>query len=277
MLFLHVGLDSLQNLIILMQTVRSFTFPDHKIQYNGQSAYRTVLSASLVREALGEAMTKIPNASAFWQNLGAKYLFTCPLGNDDYEFTARIARPPKGQEHVSWGRPFKLGALVHEYDEFYEPVRRVLQVVADKGETQEFALFGGPRLERVVAWDAVALIGDASHPLSGAFGAGAGFALEDVYTLYKTLEWAWGRGEELTVALEQFNQIRSTHYNALYDTLDWYGAVGKQIASEGLTVDREIEERVLRTTSGEKAGWMYGYDIQEVVGDFLAKQDVQTK
>jgi hypothetical protein len=62
--------------------------------------------------------------------------------------------------------------------------------LAAKGETQEFALFSGPRLERVVALDSIALIGDASHPLSGAFGAGAGFALEDVRVRESKLRWS---------------------------------------------------------------------------------------
>lgn len=34
-----------------------------------------------------------------------------------------------------------------------------------------------------------------AHPPLGNFGAGAGFALEDVYALTKTLDWAWSRGK----------------------------------------------------------------------------------
>lgn len=40
--------------------------------------------------------------------------------------------------------------------------------VVPEGQWREFAMFAGPRLERIVGWDnKVALIGDASHPLSG--------------------------------------------------------------------------------------------------------------
>ncbi|KAF5000795.1 hypothetical protein FGRMN_1402 [Fusarium graminum] len=250
----------------IRSVVRSFTFPSHKIKYNGQSAYRTIISKSAV-----DALGTIPQASTFWQNLGGKYVFTSPLGDDDFEVTARISRPSEGQAHVSWGRPFDFSTLIHEYDEFCEPVRQVLKLAAE-GETQEFALFSGPRLERVVALDSIALIGDASHPLSGAFGAGAGFALEDVYTLSKTLEWAWTRGQGIKVALELYDRIRSPHYHDLYDVLDWYGGVFKGIAAEGLSVDEEIAARV-RRTKGKRSDWMYHYDIQTVVDDVLGNLD----
>lgn len=36
-----------------------------------------------------------------------------------------------------------------------------------EGEWREFATFAGPRLDKITHWDKVALIGDASHPLSG--------------------------------------------------------------------------------------------------------------
>jgi salicylate hydroxylase len=183
--------------------------------------------------------------------------------------TARISRPSEGQEHVSWGRPFDFSTLVPEYDGFCEPVRQVIRLAA-KGETQEFALFSGPRLERVVALDSIALIGDASHPLSGAFGAGAGFALEDVYALTKALEWARPRSQGIKVALELYDRIRSPHYSDLYDVLDWYGDVSKEIAAEKLSVDGEIEARV-RRTKGKRSNWMYNYDIQTVVDDVLAE------
>ncbi|KAH6956557.1 hypothetical protein HG530_002016 [Fusarium avenaceum] len=260
---LLIGADGIRSV------VRSFTFPLHKIKYNGQSAYRTIISKSEVN-----TLGTIPQASTFWQNLGGKYVFTSPLGEDDFEVTARISRPSEGQEHVSWGRPFDFSTLAHEYDGFCEPVRQVIQLAA-KGETQEFALFSGPRLERVVALDSIALIGDASHPLSGAFGAGAGFALEDVYALTKALEWTWARGQGIKVALELYDGIRSPHYSNLYDVLNWYGDVTKRIAAEGLSVDEEIVARV-RRTKGKKSDWMYHYDIQTVVDDVLAKLEHQS-
>jgi salicylate hydroxylase len=181
-----------------------------------------------------------------------------------------LTRPTEGQEHVSWGRPFDFSTIAHEYDGFCEEVRKVVDLVAKLGGTEEFALFSGPRLESVIALDAIALIGDASHPLSGAFGAGAVFALEDVFALSKAVELAWEQGQGVSEALKLYDSIRSPHYRDLYEALDWYASVGAGVAAEGLPVDREIEERVKRT-SGKKGSWMYTYDIQEAVAQQLGK------
>ncbi|UQC78964.1 feruloyl esterase B [Colletotrichum lupini] len=224
----------------ILRRSKSYAFPEHKIKYNGQSAYRTI-----IHKPTAEKIEGIPKSPVFWQNTGGKYVFTCPLGGDDFEVTARIRRPIEGQEHVSWGRPFDFSTIASEYDEFCEPVRKVIQLAA-QGETQEFALFSGPRLESVVHEEAIALIGDASHPLSGAFGAGAGFALEDVYALTQSVDWHWNNGGDLSAALELYDQIRSPHYRDLYKVLDDFGAMNTTLLSENLPVNEEIEERVRR-------------------------------
>lgn len=244
------------------QFVRSFAFPSHKIKYNGQSAYRTIIHKPTVEKIEG-----IPKSPVFWQNTGGKYVFTCPLGGDDFEVTARIRRPADDQSHVSWGRPFDFATIAAQYDEFCEPVRQVIQLAA-QGKTEEFALFSGPRLDSVISHDALALIGDASHPLSGAFGAGAGFALEDVYALTRSIDWAWREGKGLPSALELYDRIRSPHYRDLYGVLDNFAALNSALLAESLPVDQEIEERVKR--AGEKKStWMYYYEIDKAVDKFL--------
>ncbi|WYZ40925.1 hypothetical protein EsH8_IV_001266 [Colletotrichum jinshuiense] len=253
---LLVGADGIRSF------VRSFAFPSHKIKYNGQSAYRTIIHKPTVEKIEG-----IPKSPVFWQNTGGKYVFTCPLGGDDFEVTARIRRPADDQSHVSWGRPFDFGTIAAQYDEFCEPVRQVIQLAA-QGKTEEFALFSGPRLDSVISHDALALIGDASHPLSGAFGAGAGFALEDVYALTRSIDWAWREGKGLPSALELYDRIRSPHYRDLYGVLDNFAALNSALLAESLPVDQEIEERVKR--AGEKKStWMYYYEIDKAVDKFL--------
>lgn len=218
-----------------------------------------------------EKIEGIPKAPVFWQNVGGKYVFTCPLGGSDFEVTARIRRPIEGQDQVSWGRPFNFSSLLPEYEEFYEPIRQVLQLAAE-GETQEFALFSGPRLESVVFDNAIALIGDASHPLSGAFGAGAGFALEDVYALTRSIEWAWKSNKDLGVALELYDKIRSPHYQGLYGVLDGFAATNSELIAEKLPVDEEIEQRVKRA-AGKKSTWMYQYEVDKVVDQAFQEAD----
>lgn len=101
-----------------------------------------------------------------------------------------------------------------------------------EGEWGEFATFAGPRLNTIIGWDKIALIGDASHPLSGkeprhyfsvhwsdkytgAFGSGATFAMEDGWILARALEHTRHSSHPVRDALEIFSAIRSPYYNKM--------------------------------------------------------------
>ena len=228
--------------------------------------YRTIVSKAKVEKIKG-----IPWAPSFWKHISGLYVYTCPLGHDDFEVTARIRRPQQEQEPVSWGHPFDLNTLLHEYDDFCLPIRQILCLAAE-GETQEFALFSGPRLERIVSHGSVAFIGDASHALLGNFGSGAGFALEDVYTLTRALDWAWRRNRPLADALDFFNSVRSPHYQRLYQVLDNFSAIKAALRAENLSVDEEISERVKRISLASES-WMYSYEIIKIVDEALRQVD----
>jgi salicylate hydroxylase len=82
-----------------------------------------------------------------------------------------------------------------------------------EGSWREFPAFAGPRLDKLTAWNGkVILIGDASHPLSGAFGSGAAFALEDAWILARSIEHSRSVGGGLSRALEIFDGVRSPYY-----------------------------------------------------------------
>jgi salicylate hydroxylase len=79
-----------------------------------------------------------------------------------------------------------------------------------EAQWKEFSAFAGPRLESLTAWDGkVVLIGDASHPLSGAFGSGAAFALEDGWILARSIEHTGSSKGRLKEALMIFDGIRA--------------------------------------------------------------------
>ncbi|KAK3186300.1 hypothetical protein K4F52_004838 [Lecanicillium sp. MT-2017a] len=246
--------------------VRKFSFPNHSLRYNGQSVYRTIVSKAEISKIEG-----IPWVSTFWKHRSGLYVHTCALGGNDFEVTARIRRPTAGPEPASWGRPFDLHTLLHEYDDFCQPIQQVLRLAA-KGNTQEFALFSGPHLKRVVSFGNIAFIGDASHALLGHFGCGAGFALEDVYALAKALDWAWLRKSRLADALELFDSVRSQHYYHLHEVIDRFATIKAELRAEGLSLDEEIAERLKRVSCASES-WMYAYEIDKVVGKALRKAD----
>lgn len=263
---------------------RAFIFPTHHLSYTGQSAYRTLVSTSRLDQRLRSLdMDPAPlQGPIFWHNINGKYAYTCPLGGDVFEVTARIRRPSEGQEHVSWGMPFDFSQLLHEFEDFSPTVQEILRLAAEAGATQEFAMFSGPRLESCVSTGpGVALVGDASHPLSGAFGAGAGFAFEDAYTLGKALQWAFGKDGHRTAmgrggvaaALSLYDSIRSPHYMRLYDVLDQSAKLNKALLDEGLLINDEISERVRRLGSGGN-DWMYYYKADEEMDKAILEANI---
>jgi salicylate hydroxylase len=94
-------------------------------------------------------------------------------------------------------------------------VQELLQVVPE-GSWNEFAMVAGPCLRNIIAWDKVALIGDASHPLSGAFGSGAAFAMEDGWILARAIEHTINSDTAVKDALEIFQKIRAPYYERMY-------------------------------------------------------------
>jgi salicylate hydroxylase len=215
----------------------------------------------------------MPWAPVFWKHKSGLYIYTCPLGGDDFEVTARIRQPDIGQCKVSWGQPFDLHTLLHEFDDFCPPVKQILRLAAS-GNTQEFALFAGPRLQSMVFHGNTAFVGDASHAMLGNFGAGAAFALEDVYALAKALDWAYMSNRPLARALDVFDSVRCPHYSQLYDVVDSFATIKSSLHAEGLPIDDEIQERIRRISHASQS-WMFDYRIDKAVEQALAMAEEQ--
>lgn len=79
-------------------------------------------------------------------------------------------------------------------------------------------------MDKLSAWDGkVVLVGDASHPLSGAFGSGAAFALEDGWILARALEYAFTspkftsqtQASKIKEGVTIFDGLRSPYYSRM--------------------------------------------------------------
>lgn len=233
------------------QRIRQTCFPEHALSYNGQTVYRTIISKAEVKRQIKD----FPWVPTFWKRVSGLYVFTSPLGGDDFEVTARIRRPHKGEDPVSWGRPVDFHEHLHEYADFSEQVQQILRLSA-KGATQEFALFSGPRLNSVVSGGNIAFIGDASHALLGNFGSGAALALEDAYTLACTIKAEWSSGQSLAAALSSFDSSRSPEYEKLYRLIDKFTAIKNTLWEENLPIDTEIEQRIRRIADAAEP-WIF--------------------
>ncbi|KAM0227398.1 hypothetical protein ACHAPO_011584 [Fusarium lateritium] len=249
---LLVGADGIRS-----KVVRKFAYPDHSVHYTGLTAYRAVVKVSDV-----ERITGMSRSSAFWYGTEGKWIYTAPLNNEDWEVTCRIAEADDGNRST-WGKEVSVAKFIENFEEYCEPIQKLLSLIT---QIKRFDYFGGTRLPSVVSHQSIALIGDASHPLSGAFGAGAAFALEDANTLGQAIRWAASSTGGLKDALNLFDSVRSPYYRALYQTMDDIAASHGKTLDEATSVEDEIIGRIANV-SNEERKWMYYHDVDQAFED----------
>lgn len=217
------------------------------------TAYRAVVREADVRQING-----LSKAIIFWYGTNGKWIYTSPLENGDWEITCRI-REPDDNDRTSWGKEVNVAKFVESFHEYCEPIQQLLSLVT---RVKRFDYFGGPRLQTVINQSSVALIGDASHPLSGAFGAGAAFAIEDAHVLAGALRWAASSSHSLTEALQLFDKVRSFHYGKLYETLDEIASAHQKTFRLSASTEEEIAGQI-ENVSLPKHAWMYYHEVSQ--------------
>jgi salicylate hydroxylase len=119
------------------------------------------------------------------------------------------------------------------------------------------------------------LLGDASHPLSGAFGSGAAFALEDGWILARAIEHAWATSQSLDKALAIFDHIRSPYYLRMYQHLDEQKqkVARAKKADPNASFEDSLKARMEAFGGEEALPWIYRNDIERVWEGFLQEQN----
>ncbi|KAL2820776.1 hypothetical protein BJX63DRAFT_418392 [Aspergillus granulosus] len=255
---LLIGADGVRSV------VRQYAFPEYKLGYTGRTAYRGLIPAEKIL-----ALPGFPDAVTFWHG-PRDWLYTCNLRHGAYELTCN-ADVPNEEGTVSWGEKASLEEFKRPWKDFGPLVQQIIGLATD---VQRFALFAGPRLESVVSRGSIALIGDASHPLSGAFGAGAAFALEDSYVLTRAVAWAKERGHSLSRGLDLYDRVRSPHYKAMYAILDEFRKSDVELGQLDLNFDEGTAHTIRSKWTG-KFDWLYDYDVQEVWIKALREEDAR--
>lgn len=146
--------------------------------------------------------------------------------------------------------------------EYLPEIREALARVPPGG-WREFAAFAGPELESLTAWDnKIVLVGDSSHALSGAFGSGAGFAMEDGWILAQSLAYA---KNELRRALPLFEAIRLPYYSRMYAHLasDAARRASKLREIGNPSFDEQVANKTIVDGGGDMS-WIYQNNIGTV-------------
>ena len=115
------------------------------------------------------------SSTAWWQG-PAGHFYNSDVDDPDevpedqrmWEIAVHSIVPPETvkEKRFSWGVPATNERVESHFTDYDPRVRRALSRVP-QGLWKEFSSSSGPRLEKVIAWGKVVLIGDASHPLTG--------------------------------------------------------------------------------------------------------------
>ncbi|RAL13418.1 FAD/NAD(P)-binding domain-containing protein [Aspergillus homomorphus CBS 101889] len=254
---LLVGADGIRSI------VRQFAYPNYRLRYTGTTAYRALADASDVLSVPG-----FPDANTFWHGPDDR-LYTCNLQNNVYEIAARI-RLTDDVAPVSWGQDARVQEVSNRFKNFSPIVQRALAKIK---VVKKYALFNGPRLPRVVSHGSIALIGDASHPLSGEFGTGAGCAFEDAYVVTRAIQWAHERELPISDGLDLFDKVRAPHYHAMFDILNRFAQ--SSVSRQKLTSFDEAADQVLLDEWSDGHSWLYRYSVEDAWRQAREAEDVR--
>ncbi|KAL1879471.1 hypothetical protein Plec18167_003926 [Paecilomyces lecythidis] len=217
------GTSDIADLVIgadgIRSVVREHAFPDHKIKFTGTTIWRVLIPKSSISH-----IPDVSESTSWWHGPRGHAYFS-PVDDrsettpedEKFEISVRYLVDPDTdkERRFSWGVPATKERVEAHFKDYDTRVRQTLAKVPE-GQWKEFAAFAGPRLRTLTKWNKLILIGDASHPLSGAFGSGAAFALEDGWILARALEYTNATlrpsQQALGEALAIFDALRSPYY-----------------------------------------------------------------
>jgi 2-polyprenyl-6-methoxyphenol hydroxylase-like FAD-dependent oxidoreductase len=184
---------------------------DEPLSYRGYTIWRGV--------AQMDALQPVQSAISETWGLGHRFGIL-PLGGGRVCWYATAnARQPKTTRPED--RQATILAMV---DGWHDPVQSLVAA------TPSEAILEHATYDRVVraGWSrgAVALVGDAAHPLTPNLGQGACLALEDAVVLGRLLIGVQGR-EAVHGALRRFEQMRLPRVRAMARRCRWLGALGQ--------------------------------------------------
>ncbi|KAJ9609973.1 hypothetical protein H2200_006303 [Cladophialophora chaetospira] len=277
------GTETIADLVVggdgIRSVVRDHIFPEHSIRFTGTIIWRVLVPVSAIKH-----IPELTVSTSWWHGPAGHVYHSfvddpeeVEEGERMIEIAARNVVDPetvKGKT-FSWGVPATKERVESHFVD-YDPRIRELLSKPEEGQWKEFAAFAGPRLEKLTGWNKIVLLGDASHPLSGAFGSGAAFALEDGWILARAIEYTRLRSEPLAKALDIFDHIRSPYYLRMYEYLDGMKqkVVDAKKADPTATFETSLKARMEAFGGEEALPWIYRNDIERVWEGFLQEQNV---
>lgn len=205
--------------------VREILLGPEKPRFTGRVAHRTVFSSALMNGYLVETCTK------WWGPDRHIVIYPVNPRRDETYFVTSVPDPDWDVE--SWSARGDMDAVRRAFGGFHDDVQKVL---ANCPSVHQWALFERDPLPR---WTegAIALLGDACHPMTPYMAQGAATALEDAATIARCLAAVDDPGEALR-RYEAARKDRTARIQLTSRQNNW---------GKGAT----------------DPGWVYGYDAFE--------------
>jgi len=254
----------------ICSVVRDGAWPTYPLKFTGTTIWRALLPRD-------ELKTLDPRFDITgWWHLPTSHVWFSPVAKGLSEIAAREYQDPEihSASKSTWGVPVTNEYVESHFTEYLPQIQAAIKAIPS-GTWREFAAFAGPELSHLTAWNnKIVLVGDASHALSGAFGSGAGFAMEDGWILAQSLALF---GNDLSKALPLFNEIRLPYYAKMYAHLEEQ----KQKRTENLeNIETPTEEDRVRNKvigpGGKDMSWIYQNDIGKVWEKALVRLGVES-
>jgi 6-hydroxynicotinate 3-monooxygenase len=190
----HAEADAVIGADGVHSVVRETLFGAERPEFTGRVAYRTVFPAALLN---GEV---IDDQAKFWGPDRHIVIYYVNPQRSELYFVTSTPEPDFSQE--SWSTTGDMGTLREAYREFHPNVRAVL---AAAPSAHKWALVVRDPLPH---WTdgAVALLGDACHPMTPYMAQGAGTSIEDAAVLSRCLEGVARDG--VAAALRRYEATR---------------------------------------------------------------------
>jgi salicylate hydroxylase len=254
----------------ICSVVRDGAWPKYPLKFTGTTIWRALLPRSELK-----ALDPRFDVTGWW-HLPTSHVWFSPVGAGLSEIAAREYQDPQihSASKSTWGVPVTNEYVESHFTEYLPQIQAAIKAIPT-GAWREFAAFAGPELSRLTAWNnRIVLVGDASHALSGAFGSGAGFAMEDGWILAQSLTLF---GNDLSKALPLFDEIRLPYYARMYAHLEEQRL--KRAESLGKIETPTEEDRVrskVIETGGRDMRWIYENDIGKAWGNALGRLGVES-
>lgn len=216
-----IGADGVNSL------VRTALFGDDEPRFTGRIAYRTVYPARLLDGF------DVGNCTKWWGE--DRHIVIYPVKPDRSEVYFVTSQPEPGFEIESWSARGDTKVLQDAFSGFHPDVRRIVAAAPD---VHKRPLVDREPLERW-ADGAVALLGDACHPMTPYMAQGAAMAIEDAAILSRCLDGVEREG--VAAELARYQATRQER-----------------------TARMQLTSRQNRWGKGETdTDWVYGYNAWE--------------